>query len=58
MQIEVIMLFVFNLLLGAVTPVYAALLPINVGKPQGEFLKKKNDPRMGRDVNKITCFRS
>lgn len=26
---------------GAVTPVYAALLPINVGKPQGEFLKKK-----------------
>lgn len=43
---------------GAVTPVYAALLPINVGKPQGEFLKKKNDPRMGRDVNKITCFRS
>ncbi|XP_058972804.2 carbonyl reductase [NADPH] 1-like [Pocillopora verrucosa] len=26
---------------GAETPVYAALLPINVGKPHGEFLKEK-----------------
>jgi len=26
---------------GAETPVYAALLPPNAGKPQGEFLKDK-----------------
>ena len=26
---------------GAETPVYVAMLPINAGKPQGEFLKDK-----------------
>ena len=26
---------------GAETPVYVAMLPVNAGKPQGEFLKDK-----------------
>ena len=37
-KITIFVLFVSS---GAETPVYVAMLPINAGKPQGEFLKDK-----------------
>ena len=37
-KLQFFVLFVSS---GAETPVYVAMLPINAGKPQGEFLKDK-----------------